>query len=71
MTEPTEVPKGRSLDCSSCRLFDDVPGSPTGWCRRYAPRPSNGSGDMYDTEWPSVAPYDWCGEHEPQEPRHD
>ena len=58
--------------CSTCRFWSQVrvegpgvpgiPGTPAqGECKRYAPRPSVGSGHRH-VLWPLTAAADYCGE---------
>jgi hypothetical protein len=60
--------------CLSCRYWvqtrvegpgvPGIPGAPAqGECKRYAPRPSVGSGHRH-VLWPLTAATDFCGQHE-------
>ena len=50
MTKPT---------CATCAFW-----TTTNECRRHAPLVTGGLHTPTSTEWPSVNPTDWCGDHE-------
>jgi len=48
--------------CDCCKFWDRLSEEESGWCRRYAPRPNDGTEVQL---WPIVNPDDWCGEFNP------
>lgn len=50
---------GDGLECRNCVFYDDV----RTVCRRSAPKLLQLSDTLLRTAWPSVATFDWCGEH--------
>lgn len=54
-------------NCLTCRFWEAEPVDEgvkpwSGWCHRYAPRPTTG-GDEYIRCWPETYVGDWCGEY--------